>query len=76
MLPCYHCIIHATLLVQRHHIMLRTSGVNSCSFAEHFPPEVKGALVAGTGGDKLQKNWDRSAELVEASHKLQTPAKR
>jgi hypothetical protein len=67
--------MHTHTLMQRHHIMLRTSGVNSCSFAEHFPPEKNGALVAGTGGAKLQEIWDRSAELVAASHKLQAPVK-
>ena len=40
--------------VQRHHVMLRTSGVQSCSYADHFPPEQAGALVAGTGTARLQ----------------------
>jgi len=51
--------------IDRSHIMLRTSGINSSSLKEHFVPEENGSLIEGKAKPALQAIWDKSKVLVE-----------
>jgi hypothetical protein len=48
------------------HIMVRTSGVHTATYAERFPPVEKGALLKGTGPPLLQEQFNMG-KLVNAN---------